>query len=355
MKKYTTNKNNIHLGAKLFAVLLIFIVVAAYFTGATYAWFANTTAPLQNVFTAGTVNVDLDPDVQVREETIDGCTEYSWDLKNFGTKSSFVRVKVVHSEIEVDGETAWASGENSFVDLGLSAKWGWVFNYTIDGDSVTQNLWAGAGNNVTANGERVGSVIVEEQVIDGTSYLVVKYLLFERFTMSEAHLYVGSSNPTTVAPGQFPYKAVDNYNLLDSDNSYSFKIPLSGLGSAGQVLKIAAHGVVAETTVTEPYLYQPSSIGEGCEDKWFWHHEEGIDDGYWYYWDQTIRKTGNESEPGAVRKVEAGDPIALCLLMCPLGSDTTPYNFYLEIESVQTTHAAVKEYWPERVWKNLPD
>jgi hypothetical protein len=350
MKKYTTNKNNIYLGAKLFAVLLIFVVVAAYFTGATYAWFANATTPLQNVFTAGTVDVDLDPDGDALVIVKDGCEEYSWVLKNVGTKSSFVRVKVVQSEIVVEGETAWAFGDKTFVDLGLSAKWGWVFDYTIGDGPVEQNLWAGAALNDTSKGEHVGFVFVTEEDIEDIPHLVVQYLLFDKFTMSEAHLYVGRDNPTTVAPGQFPYKATAdytaNYNLLNSDNIYRFIIPLSELGNLGEGLKIAAHGVVADITVKEPYMYQPSSIGEGCENNWFWYHDEDDEYGYFYYWNGDL---------DTLQKVVAGDTLNLCLLMCPLGSDNRSYDFRLEIESVQTTNAAVKEYWPERVWKNLPD
>lgn len=338
------NKSNLKRNLLLTAVLGALLI--ALLGGTTWAWLADASGALQNTFTAGTVEVDLDPDKSTIVTIEDGCQRYTFHLKNIGTKSSYLRVKAVRSEITVKGETAWAFGEKTFQELGLSSRWGWVFNYTIGGPAVEQKLWAGAGQNDITKGEHVGFVIVDEQEVDSVPHLVVRYLLFNEFTMSEAHLYVGRDYPQTAAPGQFPYAETASYNLLDGDQSYYFKIPLTELGQPGEQLKIAAHGVVADKKKSDPYLYQPSSLCPGYEDTWFWHREEGVDQGYWYYWDY---------DRDTLKKLVAGEEITLCLDMCPLGSDTRRYNFYIEIESVQSTHGAVKTLWPERVWINLPD
>jgi hypothetical protein len=365
MKLLTTNNNLIQIGLKFVAPLLIIIIVAAYFTGATYAWFANTTAPLQNVFTAGTVDVDLDPDNTTTFNDIanSNCREYTFNLKNLGTKASFVRVKVNSTLISSDWETAWALGGEDFEsppnnyilnsfrdhDPKLSEKWGWFFTY--DGQEITRDLWAGAGRNKLNSGYKVGTVSASLDP-DNEAQLKITYNINNGWSMSEAHLYVGNDvPPPPVAPGLF----ANAETFVEGINEHIFYIDLDSL--QGEPLYIAAHAVVAADTRSE-YLYQPSTLGNADSlDNWFWHESvvNGETIGYWYYWDPAIFRAGSEYEPGAVKKVEAGDLLTLCLLICPLGSDTTPYEFDLVIESVQSSHEAVRNYWPERVWKNLFD
>ncbi len=372
MKNYDTNKNNIRLGAKLFAALVIFIVVAAYFTGATYAWFANTTAPLQNVFTAGTVDVDLDPAKSYTSTLKGNCREYKFNLKNIGTKSSFVRVKVLKTLIPADSETAWALGGENFEPLStnyvlnsfrdndpkLAEKWGWYFTYSKGQSDITRELWAGAGRNDLTKGYKVGTVTVNTDF--DNDLLEVTYEIDNKWNMSEAHLYVGNTLPPSPVAQELFENVVTNDEETFNPQGYTFFIPFTELVE-GQLIYIAAHAVVAYDTDTEiEYFYQPSSLGDDCLNHWFWHEtnvQEGDDViviGYWYYWDQSLIKPGNESEPGAVRKVSAEEQFTLCLLMCPLGSDNENYDFQLVIESVQTTHGAIKTIWPPRVWQNLP-
>jgi hypothetical protein len=123
-------------------------------------------------------------------------------------------------------ETAWAYGgpEEDYGAEGDVAKhnnkipgitsdaWGWT-NY-FDGETefpVVMDLWAGAGQNDTTKGFKVGTVTVE---VDGDC-VTVTYEIDEGYSMTEAHLWVGDTplplivkkgiaNPTS-APGQFPF------------------------------------------------------------------------------------------------------------------------------------------------------
>ncbi len=384
----------------LIYIIALFVVIAAI-AGGTYAWFVDSSLTFDNVFTAGTVSVDFNPDKATVIVALNGCDEYKWHLKNIGSKSSYVRAKIVRTEIEVDGETAWAFGgdeySDSFIDLDISNKWGWVVYYTVGSSDFTADLYAGAGQNDLSKGTFVGTVTIktisvvpalevtddttEEETSDietssddatedevesrdsnneeiiaqdapaGELFLEVTYNILYGWDMSEAHLFVDTGLPPfPVAPGLFPYKATSVEGNLDSPSSHSFLIPLSDLGGEGTDLVFAAHAVVAKDN-KDQYMYQPSSLGEDCEQNWFWYKEEDKDYGYWYYW----QYTDFENKVGTLRKVTAGEELQLCLLICPLGSDNRRYQFYIEIESVQSSHGAVKTIWPEEVWKNLPD
>jgi predicted ribosomally synthesized peptide with SipW-like signal peptide len=150
----------------LIYIIALFAIVAAI-AGGTYAWFVDSSLTFDNVFTAGTVNVDFnpDPDKATVIVAINGCDEYRWYLKNIGSKSSYVRAKIVRTEIEVEGETAWAFGSNkysdSFIDLGISNKWGWVVYYKVGSSDFTAYLYAGAGQNDLSKGTVVGTVTIK--------------------------------------------------------------------------------------------------------------------------------------------------------------------------------------------------
>lgn len=401
MNRFLNNRAQklIKRGYLIYSIALL--VILAAIAGGTYAWFVDSSLTFDNVFTAGTVEVDLDPDKATVIVALNGCDEYKWHLKNIGTKSSYVRAKIVRTEIEVDGETAWAFGgdeySDSFIDLGISNKWGWVVYYTVGAPDLTADLYAGAGQNDLSKGTFVGTVTIktitiapaleitddtpaeetsdnetsvdeesedeiessdinnEEIIVQdapaGELFLEVTYNILPGWDMSEAHLFVDTGLPPfPVAPGLFPYKATSGEGNLDSPSSHTFLIPLSDLGSEGTGLVLAAHAVVANGRV-DKYMYQPSSLGEDCEQNWFWYKEENEDYGYWYYW----QYTDFENQVGTLRKVAAGEELQLCLLICPLGSDNRRYKFYIEIESVQSSHGAVKTIWPEAVWKDLPD
>ncbi|MFN3556788.1 MAG: hypothetical protein ACK4VN_12570 [Bacteroidales bacterium] len=106
---------------------------------------------------------------------------------------------------------------------------------------VVQDLWAGAGQNNTANGTLVGSV---SALIEGNT-LTVQYLVdVAPWALTEAHLWVGKKIkdiPRNAAPGLFPFSA-----NLDFESSKTFQVDLAALGiQPGQPVYIAAHAVVA--------------------------------------------------------------------------------------------------------------
>jgi hypothetical protein len=122
-------------------------------------------------------------------------------------------------------------------------------NYTKNNDVnciVVQTLWAGAGQNDTTKGYKAGEVTA---VIEG-DILYVTYSTFFGFTLSEAHLWVGTDTddiPRNAAPGRFPYKA-----KLDNVTEYTFEINLTDLEiSPGETIYVAAHGVVHGTNGVE--------------------------------------------------------------------------------------------------------
>lgn len=127
------------------------------------------------------------------------------------------------------------------------------------------DLIAGAGQNWPGSGTDVGTVYVWN---DATN-LYVKYETeydeddeFKGWTLNDVHLYVGTSAPGTVAPGQFPWKG-----NAGGGTEYLFTIPLSGTypggnpkkpgapySFVGQDVIIAAHAVTGfcEWIVDDP-------------------------------------------------------------------------------------------------------
>ncbi|MCG3152794.1 MAG: hypothetical protein GEEBNDBF_02098 [bacterium] len=81
------------------------------------------------------------------------------------------------------------------------------------------------------------------EVTNDGDNLYVRYTLAAGWTMSEAHLYVGTSLPSKTAPGQFPYK-VSN---LGGVTEYTFTVPLSW--ECGTEIYLAAHAVVTDSSV----------------------------------------------------------------------------------------------------------
>ncbi|SDG50467.1 hypothetical protein [Psychroflexus sediminis] len=132
-------------------------------------------------------------------------------------------------------ETAFALGNNTFTELGLTnGRWGWAHEFTeVQDGTYTLDIWAGAGQNNTSNGVEVGLLTVE---VSGSD-ITVTYDMSPGYTMSETHLYLGDDMPTTVAPGQY-----GNINNLEAATSDSFTVSYSGDGN----FWIIAHAVVCE-------------------------------------------------------------------------------------------------------------
>ncbi len=352
-KRKITNTEKI-LKRNLVAGILVMLLMALSISGVTYAWFVDGSDVLQNIFTVGSVEVQFDPPengsatITVEED----CVEFSRTIKNVGTKTAYLRVRIDGDpvQLEAKGETAWAYGETTFIDEGIGNSWGWIFNYTIGDSPVSQKIWAGAGQNNTDNGEHVGWVTVEELELEGIDYLVVKYDFFAGVEFKKAHLYVGDENPPTAAPGLFNYHS----NNQLPQNNYTFEIPLIEIEENDGNLKMAAHAeYVTYIFENGESQYIPWKLGQTCESNWKWFkNEDGSypgDPGYWYYWDYNLDNDG-----GYFKGLNSGDEITICFDICPppFGSGTT--EFEIIVETVQITNGAYRVLWPETdpLWKD---
>jgi hypothetical protein len=103
-------------------------------------------------------------------------------------------------------ETAFAfagSGEGevagmTLIEVGVSSAWGWQLGPLGTGAYETP-IYAGAGQNDITKGTHVGDLNVDYE----GSEVTVTYDMFSGYTMKETHLYVGTVNTDTAAPGQY--------------------------------------------------------------------------------------------------------------------------------------------------------
>lgn len=122
-------------------------------------------------------------------------------------------------------ETAFAYGDKELDDFLNAARWGWQITVN-KGQTLTKDIYAGAGQNDLAKGTKVGSLTVK---YEGTK-VTVTYTMNAGFTMSSTHLYVGEGNVTTTAPGQYGQlhegltAAVDTYQVAVSGTAASLNV-----------------------------------------------------------------------------------------------------------------------------------
>lgn len=127
-------------------------------------------------------------------------------------------------------DTAYALGNKTFIDLGLTrSRWGWQ-NGPLGPGSYTQPIYAGAAQNDTSKGALVGQLGI---VYDGAS-VTVSYSITGGYVLDVTHLYVGTSNVGTISPGQY-----GNTHDLDNATSDSFTVG----GFHGEPIYVVAHGV----------------------------------------------------------------------------------------------------------------
>jgi len=143
--------------------------------------------------------------------------------------------------------TAWGynilDASHWFRALGATYKWGGVIPFTL-GESTQVLLWAGAGNNLPANGKIVGTVSVTDDVHSGVGNVYVKYDLQGGCLASEAHagadvsLQALSDKSHKFAPGQLGA----NESFDPWDDSFTLTIPYDSDWTTSFV--VAAHAVV---------------------------------------------------------------------------------------------------------------
>lgn len=134
-------------------------------------------------------------------------------------------------EGEATCETAFAFGETTFIDLGLTdSRWGWEIGAFGPG-SYTAPIYAGAAQNDLSKGTNVGTL---GYAYDGTN-VTVTFAMLPGFTMDETHLFVGTSPTTTISPGLF-----GNTHDLDDAATDTFAVGTFD----GEPLYLVAHAVV---------------------------------------------------------------------------------------------------------------
>lgn len=127
-------------------------------------------------------------------------------------------------------DTAYALGNTTFIDLGLTqSRWGWQIGPLVPG-TYTQPIYAGAAQNDITKGSLAGQLTV---VYDGST-AKVDYAANPGYVLDETHLYVGTSNVTTIAPGKY-----GNTHDLTSATSDSFSVG----GFGGEPIYVVAHAV----------------------------------------------------------------------------------------------------------------
>ena len=167
------------------------------------------------------IHVAFDSDVEEDLYGVAGETAYAGDQgADFTGKGAWfylVSFDVVECEIVVEApvlyiaahaaltnsETAWALGEYSFIETGISNKWGWFVSVDTYG-TTTFDIYYGAGRNNLEAGTLIGTLVVEYSV----DTVTVTYVLTEPL-LEEIQVYVGYEFPTTSAPGQYDYKVED--------------------------------------------------------------------------------------------------------------------------------------------------
>ena len=155
-----------------------------------------------------------------------------------------IKLTPTNPETWTKEETAWAKGNTTFTDLGISNKWGWVFDYEIGQNKSQFELWAGAAQNDTSKGTLVGYV----EVYNDSDSLYVKYTINEPgWVILKTHLYVGETNPTTADPGQLGYQSGDSGQpVISSSGVLSYTFEIDNGWTDGTDLKLAAHAEVAK-------------------------------------------------------------------------------------------------------------
>ncbi|WP_367363390.1 hypothetical protein [Mesotoga sp.] len=155
-----------------------------------------------------------------------------------------IKLTPTNPETWIKEETAWAKGNTTFIDLGISNKWGWVFDYEIGQNKSQFELWAGAAQNDTSKGTLVGYV----EVYNDSDSLYVKYTINEPgWVILKTHLYVGETNPTTADPGQLGYQSGDSGQpVISSSGVLSYTFEIDNGWTDGTDLKLAAHAEVAK-------------------------------------------------------------------------------------------------------------
>jgi hypothetical protein len=116
-------------------------------------------------------------------------------------------------------ETAYAFGDTTFIELGLTdSRWGWQVTVPA-GTNATVPVYAGAAQNDLTKGTNVGTL----QYQYTGSQLILNFMLNAGWLMTQTHVFAGSNDAITIAPGKYGHQ-----HSLQFATSDSYSIPISG-------------------------------------------------------------------------------------------------------------------------------
>ncbi len=183
----------------------------------------------------------------------------------FNRWAFFMKYKIVccsPSEPPVsDDETAFAKGNWVFVQggcndfnpeclpgLNISNRWGWAINVD-EPIEFSFDIYAGAAKNNVANGTKVGRLAVEYATVmingNPTAIGTLTYLIDNRWTMKELHIYAADNRPTTAAPGQYGHTV----KFPAGATYYQYTINFADPDVVNDGVWFIAHAVVKPTGV----------------------------------------------------------------------------------------------------------
>ena len=108
-------------------------------------------------------------------------------------------------------ETAYLFGNWSFCDV--QPRWGWA-NFILPGQTITETIYAGAGQCNISNGTAVGTATLAYG-LNGTLTISIDY--FSGYTMNNIHINIDSNDPTTISPNM---NSNGNFNNNPTGVSY---------------------------------------------------------------------------------------------------------------------------------------
>lgn len=166
----------------------------------------------------------------------------------------------------------------------------------------------------------VGSV----SLINTDSHVQAKIVTSDGWMLSEVHVYVGTSAPNTVAPGQFAF----SQTLSNPTNNFLALVPLPSGSACDDMLAVAVHVVVSKQGQTETAWAQGSHAFTGAR---------------WGWWANFQARCGCAGVSLGTNSTNAGNVSQCCA--CPSTSESQQFSmpscapFVTKVFGGQTLHA----------------
>lgn len=151
---------------KILMSLLVIMLSGSLIGGATMSWFTDSTEPIVNEFTAGTVvieaNETIEPELFMQKNWNPGdCAEKEYTIVNSGTKGIYLRGIITGQWYESDGETLFTPDPDEDVVT-------WTFH-----ESVEEENWTRIGDTWYYN-DPIAGTYTQEDIEERTVTLHLK-------------------------------------------------------------------------------------------------------------------------------------------------------------------------------------